>query len=307
MEQGTAADWVFSSKIEDPREVMRMVEAFGDLAVLPQVVAKVLDLSAEQTPSASDFERAISVDPGFTSRILKLANSAYYGLPRRVTAIRDAVVLLGIREVRCIAMAATAFELFVGRGDRDSLLRRGMWRHSVYAGAVARSVARRVAGVDEESAFVAGLLHDVGKSIALQVMKRQFLDAVERAATAEVSCYQMELEMLPVTHPDLGAAALMKWNLPESLVEAVGCHHEPARARKSPRLAATIAVADAIAHFLASQEQGADVGLIEDLSEMRIPADTLAVLAVDPAEIFRAVVECAGYLSEAAAIYTMAA
>jgi HD-like signal output (HDOD) protein len=115
------------------------------------------------------------------------------------------------------------------------------------------------------------------------------------------------MEMLPVTHPDLGAAAMIKWNLPHSLVEAVACHHEPTRAKKTPRLAATIAVADAIAHFLSCQEKGADAGLIEDLAEMRVPADALAMLAVDPAEIFRAVVECAGHLSEAAAMYSMAA
>jgi putative nucleotidyltransferase with HDIG domain len=292
---------------ERSRRLARMVEAMGELAVLPQVVAKVLELSAEQTPSAADFDRAISVDPGFASRLLKLANSAHYGLPRQVSTIRDAVVLLGIREVRCLAMAATAFELFVGRSDRDSLVRRELWRHAVYTAALARSISRRAAGVDEELAFVAGLLHDVGKSIALEVADSEYLTAMIRAEAEGVPLYEVEQETLPFTHPELGAVAMGKWNLPESLVEAVGRHHEPAGATGAPQLTATVAVADAIARFLVCQEQGGDAGLIEDLDEMSIPPEALAMLEVDPADLFRSVVECAGHLTEAATMYSVAA
>jgi putative nucleotidyltransferase with HDIG domain len=302
-----AGEPLYSGRVTNPVELNRLIDDIGELAVLPQVVAKVLELSSEPTACATDFDRAISVDPGFTARILKLANSAYYGLPRRVGVIRDAVVLLGVKEVRCLALAATGFDLFVGKSDRDSLVKREMWRHSVYTASAARAIAQTVPGVQSEEAFVTGLLHDIGKSVALRALRQEFMDTLDRAQAAHLSFFEGEQQTMRYSHTDLGAAVMMKWNLPRRLTEAVACHHEPERATENPTLTAAIAVADSIINFLAAQD-GTDGGeLVEDLSEMRIAPKAMEVLNMDHAGLFRAVVECASHVSSAAALYSVAA
>ena len=158
------------------------------------------------SPSERELIAAIPEALSVTGRVCGSVNvgSTRYGINM------DAVVLLGIREVRCLAMAATAFEMFVGKSDRHSLVRRALWRHAVYTAAVGRSVARRVPGIKDDEGFVAGLMHDVGKSIALGVAQQDYMEAIETAEASGASLYETELEMLSFTHADLGAAALTR-------------------------------------------------------------------------------------------------
>ena len=109
-------------------DILRKV---NDLAVLPHVVFKVLEISGSSEAPASHMERAIVVDPGFSAKVLSLANSAGMGLPRKVNSIREAIAFLGFRQMRSLAMTVGVFDLFVGKTDKESLRRRAWWRHSI--------------------------------------------------------------------------------------------------------------------------------------------------------------------------------
>ncbi|HXH59835.1 MAG TPA: HDOD domain-containing protein, partial [Fimbriimonadaceae bacterium] len=102
-----------------------------EVAVLPQVVYKIMEMTSSTDSSAAMLERAIIIDPGFSTKILTQANSAYYALPRKVTSIKEAVAFLGFRAVRQLAMAVGVFDLFLGKTDAESIRRRGWWRHSL--------------------------------------------------------------------------------------------------------------------------------------------------------------------------------
>ena len=116
---------------EPNRSIDKLIQRIDEIAVLPHVVYKVLEQSASTDTAASELERTIVVDPGFSTRLLTLANSAFYGLPKKVTSIRDAVTFLGYKQIRQLAMTVGFFDMFVGKNDRESLRRRAGLRLSI--------------------------------------------------------------------------------------------------------------------------------------------------------------------------------
>jgi HD-like signal output (HDOD) protein len=142
-----------------------VVQKVKDLAALPQVVHQIIHLTNNPNASVKDLERLISIDQGMSTRVLNTVNSAYYGFSRKIASIKDAVVLLGFKAVRNLAMTVSVFDLFVGKTDRQNLRRGKWWRHSIDTALCARLIASQVAGVSPDEAYTAGLLHDIGKPL----------------------------------------------------------------------------------------------------------------------------------------------
>ena len=136
-----------------------------DIAVLPHVVFKIMELSGSDETSLATLERTILVDPGFSAKILTVANSAHYALPKRCSSIREAVMFIGLRQVRQICMTVGLLDTFMGRTDKESMRKRGWWRMSVDTAMCAKSIAAVVQGVDPDTAYSCGLLHLIGKTI----------------------------------------------------------------------------------------------------------------------------------------------
>ncbi|MCC6443048.1 MAG: HDOD domain-containing protein [Armatimonadetes bacterium] len=239
-----------TSTIATAADVAAMAQ---ELAALPQVVMKVIDLSNNPRTTATDLERVIGTDQGFAAKVLALANSAYYGLPRRVSSIREAVMFLGFKAVRSIAMTITSFNMFLGKSDAMSLARRELWRHSLNTAVISKTLTSLVKDVIPEEAFVAGLLHDIGKTLLDQHMHNEFLLISEFAKANGVAFVESEKQFLPFNHAQIGYELTKKWQLPSILPEAIGCHHEPAHASLSVSLTATVALANLLAHSFAGQ------------------------------------------------------
>ena len=227
----------------------------SDLAALPQVVMRVIDLTADPKATPADLERVIGSDQALAMRLLTLANSSYYGLPRRISSLREAVVFLGFKTLRNMAMTITTFNLFLGRSDTDSLVRRAVWRHSVDTAQCAKAVTGLLpAAVQEEvgadQAYTCALLHDIGK-MALDRSRHSLFAAIVALAEEKGIRYSLvEAQALPFRHGEIGAALAARWNLPPTLCEAIGFHHTPRAAELNPKLTATVCLANEIAHFL---------------------------------------------------------
>jgi len=232
-----------------PQTAAELVERAGDLAALPQVVMQVIALTGTTDASAGELERIIASDPAMTARLLTLANSSYYGLPRRISTLREAVIFLGFKTVRHLATTITAFNLFLGKSDGDSLMRRDLWKHSLNAGLCGKLIASAVpnAGVSAE-VFTAALLHDIGKSLIHQHLKEPYAHAARAAAERGVPFHAVEREFLPFTHAEAGALLATRWNLPAVLVEAIGHHHTPGQAEADPHTCAAVALASDFAN-----------------------------------------------------------
>lgn len=203
-----------------------ILEEARELAALPQVVYKVIQLTGSNNSSAQELERVISVDPGFSSKVLILANSAFYALPRKLTSIREATTFLGFRTIRQLALTVGAFDLFLGKADIGSLRRRDWWRHSVDSAVCCKVIAEKIGGVQPEDAYTCGLLHDIGKPL-LDRSKRASYSEVERLVEGGISVLEAEKSVYGCNHTEIGAAAGKLWNLPRMVIEAIEHHHTP--------------------------------------------------------------------------------
>ncbi len=273
----------------EPITLEQIMADAGELAALPQVVLRVIELSSDPGASASDLERVIATDPVLAAKILTLANSAYFGMPRRLSSLREAVVFLGFKSVRTLAMAITTFAMFMGKSDTDALARRAVWRHSLDTAQCARTLTVLLPpSVQEtfgsEEAFTAGLLHDIGK-MALDHTRHDLYRTLEKQAEQEgVRYFEVEARALPLGHGMIGAALAQKWNLPPPLCEAIAFHHTPRAAQINPRLTATVSLANEIVHGLTLEAAaGPDSfalhpGIEEVLPPLRLSADALPSL-----------------------------
>ena len=233
----------------------QIIAGASDLAALPQVVMRVLDLTVDPKATSADLERIIGLDQALAAKVLALANSAYYGLPRRISTLREAIVFLGVKTLRNQAATITTFNLFLGRSDTPALARRALWRHSVDTAQCARVITSLLhpaaqEAVGCEQAYTCGLLHDIGKLALDRSRHALFVSIYEMAHVQHVRFHEIEGEVLPYTHAQIGGALATRWDLPPILCEAIAYHHTPRAAELNPKLTAAICLANEVAHFL---------------------------------------------------------
>jgi HD-like signal output (HDOD) protein len=210
----------------DGARVERLLGRVNELAVLPHVIYKVLELSGTADSSMNEIERAIVVDPGFSSRLLAMANSAYYALPKKVTSIREAIMFLGFKTIRQIAMTVGMYDMFVGKTDKESLRRRAWWRHSIDTAVCCRWLGKETRRVPPDEAYTCGLLHYIGKTL-LDRFGGEDYELVEALAAQGIPTMFAEQEIYGCDHMDVALAAATKWGFPDSLLCALPYEHEP--------------------------------------------------------------------------------
>ncbi|MBX3120228.1 MAG: HDOD domain-containing protein [Fimbriimonadaceae bacterium] len=231
---------------EDNDSTQTILDKVNELAVLPQVVYKVVELSASTDTAASEIERAIVVDPGFSTKLLTAANSAYYGLPKKVTSVKEAIMFLGFKTVRQIAMTVGIYDMFVGKNDKESLRRRAWWRHSIDTAVCARWLAKETKSINPDNAYTCGLLHYIGKTL-LDRFGEEDYELTKPMIEAGMTEIEAELELFGVDHVHIAKAAAQKWGFPEELIAGIDYHTPTAADSDFPKHGACIALASAIA------------------------------------------------------------
>lgn len=245
----------------------------GELAVLPHVVFKVLELSGSSDNPAAELEKVITVDPAFSAKLLAHANSSYYSLARKVTSIRDAVVYLGFREVREMAMTVGVFDMFVGKNDKVSLRRRTWWRHSLDAAIACRYIAEKTKKLDPAEAYTCGLLHCIGKTLLDRFGGADYESVEQRVAVgsnelaAERRVYGCDNELL-------AAMAGKKWGLSPQMVASFQYSEKAERADEFPEYRACVALGNMIAKLAVTGT--ADIDLLPEwaVEELEIAQDS---------------------------------
>ncbi len=205
---------------EQQPSLASVVHEIAELRPLPGVASAALHITDGDRFSAHELAKVISADQALTAKVLRLSNSAYYGFPRRIGTVRDAIVLIGFRAVRSAVLASSVME--VHRSPR-MIDYRGFWRFSVTVGVLAEVVAQSERGAYEE-AFTAGVLHNIGRLALDQHLPERFRAAVRRAEQEQVPLHEAERELLGFTDAQLGAALARHWNFPGELCDAVANH-----------------------------------------------------------------------------------
>lgn len=231
--------------MDDPRldVLLRQVR---DLPALPAAVTRVMQLTDDPRAGTADVARALASDQALAARVLKLANSAFYGASRRISTVSEAVVTLGMRTTRNLVMATSCQEMLESDVSGYALPRGALWRHSLACASAAQALAGRARYRATEEAFVAGLLHDIGKVVLNTYRRDEFVRVLLRVSSGGVTFAEAEREILGFDHAEAGARLLERWNLPPSLVIAVRHHHTPLNAPSPALLPCLIHVADAV-------------------------------------------------------------
>jgi putative nucleotidyltransferase with HDIG domain len=215
------------------------------LPTLPHVAMEVSRLANSSTSSMSDIVRIIHNDPSLTAKMLKVANSAFYGMPKRIESLNMALVVLGMREINSLVTSICIFKAFPITPGRPTFDREKFWEHSAGCGEIAKVIAHklsiRVFGVE----FTAGLLHDIGKIVLDQYFHEDFILALELSQSENIPMVEAEERILGVGHTQLGAWLSSVWNLPPNLVDAIVYHHDPMGSKDHRTLCALIHLADA--------------------------------------------------------------
>ena len=228
--------------LQNPR-LKALVGGLQSLPSLPDLYLELIEVMRTPDASLRDAARVISRDPGMSAKVLQMVNSAFFGLPRHVGSVDQAVTLLGLDNVRGLVLSAKVFSQFDGRHSALDIA--AMWQHSAQVGALARRIARdlELDGKQTDHAYMAGLLHDIGQ-VVLASESPDYRDIAASANRGDEMA-RLERQRLGCSHADVGAYLLGLWGLPGAIVEAVALHHDPLRgARHEPGPLTAVYAAD---------------------------------------------------------------
>ena len=197
------------------------------LPSFPQVAAKLLEVSKDDTSPLEEVAKIVETDPGISIRVLELVNSAFYGLSRKVTSLSDAVVILGLDEIKKLALGIAIFEKLFKTGHTKEFNRLMFWRHSLAVAVLSMKIAQRIEYPNPEEAYTAGLLHDVGKIFLDLQGHRDYGEFIRNLSESTDLVIEKERSEIGLGHDDIGAFFCTRWQLPENLVLAVKYHHQP--------------------------------------------------------------------------------
>jgi HD-like signal output (HDOD) protein len=239
--------------------ILRIEDIVGktaDLPSLPVATLAVMRETQSATGTAASVAMQLERDQALTARVLRLSNSAYYGFSRKILDLREAVMVLGMRNIRNLALVASTYPWLVKPLRGYGLGPNELWSHASAVGVGARMVARRAGKRPEENAFTVGLLHNIGK-IALSVWLDGRMDAMlELAERENLSFDQVEDRVFGFNHADIGAHLSESWQLPVELIEAIRFHHRPTSAPEGSWIADTIHVGDRLANVIGVNSGG---------------------------------------------------
>lgn len=260
--------------------VDKALASIGEIATLPEITIKIIQIVEDPKSTARDLHEVIKNDPALSVKVLKVVNSAFYGLPGQVASVDRAIILLGLSAVKNIAIAASIARLFQGKRISAEFSAADLWRHSVAVAVAARSIAKLSPhpGMPDEI-FVAGLIHDIGTLVERQAHPDEFAEVIRRCSESEIDFLACEREVIGADHQAFGIGLTTKWKFPRHLRAAVGFHHCPeALSPELRNMAALIHMAD----VMCCQEK---LGMYLTAQREQIAPELYETLGVTPAQL----------------------
>jgi putative nucleotidyltransferase with HDIG domain len=202
-------------------ELEKTIKAAGDLPAMPVVATKVMQLVEDENVTAAELAKIVASDPAVAARVMKISNSPLYGCQRQNQTLPGAIMLMGFNTLKSLVVVAYLKDVFKPVGLTEKML----WEHAFGAALAARIIASDIREVNPEEAFLAGLLHDIGKLIMHNHDRDKFRMVIEQNYNEGVCFEDAEKVVYPYTHAELGGYVLQKWNFPDVLVKAVSQHH----------------------------------------------------------------------------------
>lgn len=229
-----------------------ILKRIRDIPSLPDVVTRIMAVIGKSTTPASEIAKLISYDPGLTSKVLRMVNSAAYGFQRQISSIQHGIMILGFNNVRGLVLSASIFKLFEGHTHPGGLNHTDFWEHSLGTAVAARLLAKTLRIPDADDIFSAAMLHDIGKVVLDVHFQQDYHQVLDQARRLNMpfhgpAFYELEERMLGMTHTGIGSFLAAKWKLPNTFTDVIQFHHEPEKAQNCPDLVYLVALANEMA------------------------------------------------------------
>jgi putative nucleotidyltransferase with HDIG domain len=279
-------------------DISELVEGVGDLVTLPAVFIRINQLLESDNSTTADIAQAVSQDPAFTVRLLRVANSPFYGFSSAVDTVSKAVAIIGTSQIRNLALSTAVASSFSGLPNKLVSME-NFWRHSLYCGLAARKLAKLAGKCDAEAVFTAGLLHDIGELVIFNRLPEQAKAALMLVLDSadELSMNQAEQQTLGFDHAQVGGELARQWKLPAMLEECIAYHHDIHSAKRYPRETALVHIANILALM-------AEVRTMDTADVAPIDPQAWAITGLSEAEVISAVVgETQAEIAEAEALF----
>jgi len=249
-----------------------------DLPAMPHVASKVLELSSDPEACAPQLQQVIADDQAMAARILKIANSAMYSCSRNVKTLSEAIVMLGFNSIRSLVVTSAARNLYAGSAARLGLKERLLWEHSIGCAFAGRMLAMQHWPLLAEEAFLAGLMHDIGKLVLNLQIPERFDEVVQVVYNEHRGFCETERELLGFDHAQVGALLVNKWKLTPLLEETIGLHHDPQAVTADRPLLICLDAANQLCHRLG-------IGFKDDPDLDLLAQPSLRQVGFTPAEL----------------------
>lgn len=228
-----------------------LIDKIEDMPILPDRITKIISLTENPDSTIKDLEKELLKDQSLTSKILKLANSSYYGYARRISTISQAAILLGSQTIKSLVLASTVSQLLIKELPGGyGLEKYDLWHQSQTCAIISRFIAKKLKYEQAEQAYIAGLLRDIGKPLLNYYVSQEYEDIIAKVENEKKSFIEAEEEILGFNHAEIGAGISKKWNFPQDLVESISYHHYPELSKIDPKLVSIVHIADAITLML---------------------------------------------------------
>lgn len=257
---------------------LNKLDRIQDIPTLPTVAVTVNRMLQDSGTSIKQLSKTIEKDQAIVSKLLRLVNSAFYGFQARIKNISHAVTVLGFNTVRNAVVSVSIIEAFSGKSATEEFDIRNFWKHSIAVAVTGRNLAEDTRLASPDEAFVAGILHDVGKVVLAQYFKDLFSQVWTSIQNNGLSFYEAEKKLLPANHTQIGGHLAKKWHLPVSLIEAVTYHHAVRKSAMNPELLMLVHVADFIVnHYEVGSHAEPDLSGIHPEAAKRMAVQLEAV------------------------------
>ncbi len=257
----------------NPPNSAAIINRINSFPTLPSIVAQVMQVIADPQSSARDLSEVIIADPAMTAMILKIANSPFFGLPKKVASLQHAIAIIGFSEIRNLVLARSICQSFKTLPKNAKFDMRRFWNHSFLCGLAAKIIAADFKPGNIEF-FVAGLIHDIGKLVLYMVHPQEFCRLSMEDKMGGPQLRVAEKAAFGFAHDEAGMRLVKRWLLPTTLVAGVGFHHQPYNAKDHPVHALVVHLADLLARLNETKEENIDVS---GLRESFFQDDTLVL------------------------------
>ncbi len=261
---------ITENSIKENRKIYDILSTVNNIPPVPFIIQEVANLIGNPKTNAAKLGKIISKDQGLVTKILTVANSPLYGIPRRVSTIDFAIVVLGFEQIKNIVIALSMMETLKVLGDKK-FPQKKYWMHSIITAIAAQRIADDLGYQTSGEAFTAGLLHDLGILVIYKIFNNEYKKITDTVKKNKIAYLEAEEKQLGITHQEVGGFLIDKWNLPYSIADVIYNHHNPSLSENYSELASLIHLADfmtkklSIGNFIWDDSSTLDLNIIDIL------------------------------------------